>query len=430
MSEHTSHLFKPKEYEVLHHIHQILEIPHQCQELLSAEKTPTLALALPTYEALVQMWKELAKAIPELSHYINLGIAKIMEYVSKGRWSCIYALTMSESINYRYFSLLIVYRIVINPKMKFKWIEEHWSPSELANAEWWMEEAASPFIHLNSLIIISYLLQMLAHCRARRLAPLPSAQTKNSAAVAQTKGFTKFVNLSTVRRTVSLPSTSRSSSTTPTPSIPTTPSSGSAILTPILSDLISLPPSTTVPSATAQPPTTEAEKAAQEAEDEARDLRTVRNELHCYKEEPPPPDNVPFDLVRYWNVCFLVIALDLVLIRKWQDSETIHPLIFKVALDILPVQASAVPCERVFSSSKETCILRRCLLSAPMLEVLQVLKHLYKGDQLDFASHWIANEDDYSIEKATEAAINELVSSAKCEELLDLLRSMDEARQQ
>jgi hypothetical protein len=65
-----------------------------------------------------------------------------------------------------------------------------------------------------------------------------------------------------------------------------------------------------------------------------------------------------------------------------------------------------------------------------MLEVLQVLKHHYKEERLDFISHWIANEDDYSIEMATEAAINELVSSAKCDELLDLLHSMDNNRQQ
>lgn len=58
----------------------------------SREKTPTLALVLPTYEALVVMWKELAKIIPELSHYVGLGIAKIMEYVAKGRRSRIYAL--------------------------------------------------------------------------------------------------------------------------------------------------------------------------------------------------------------------------------------------------------------------------------------------------------------------------------------------------
>jgi hypothetical protein len=102
---------------------------------------------------------------------------------------------------------------------------------------------------------------------------------------------------------------------------------------------------------------------------------------------------------------------------------------FKVALDVLPVQASAVPCERAFSSSKETCVLRRSLLSTGTLEVLQVLKHLYKSERLDFTSHWIAKEEDYSIEKATEAAIQELVSAAKSEELLDLLQNMDSTRE-
>ena len=67
------------------------------------------------------------------------------------------------------------------------------------------------------------------------------------------------------------------------------------------------------------------------------------------------------------------------------------------------------------------------LLSAAMLEVLQ---HLYKEEHLDFASHWIAHEDVYLIEKATAAAIHELVSSAKTEELLDLLCNMDSCRPQ
>lgn len=95
MSDYTSQLFRQKEYKVLNHIYQILEIPHKCQELLAVEKTPTLLLALSAYEALVLMWKQVAKEIPELSHYIRLGIAKIMKYVSKGRRSCIYALVMS-----------------------------------------------------------------------------------------------------------------------------------------------------------------------------------------------------------------------------------------------------------------------------------------------------------------------------------------------
>jgi hypothetical protein len=99
---------------------------------------------------------------------------------------------------------------------------------------------------------------------------------------------------------------------------------------------------------------------------------------------------------------------------------------FKVALDILPVQASSVSCERIFSSSKETCAMRRNLLSSALLEVLQVLKHVYKQGRLDFTSDLVATEEDYSVESATEAAINELVSLGKTDELLNLLRSMDD----
>jgi hAT family C-terminal dimerisation region len=43
-------------------------------------------------------------------------------------------------------------------------------------------------------------------------------------------------------------------------------------------------------------------------------------------------------------------------------------------MDILPIQASSVPCERVFSSSKETITARRNKLSPQLVEALQLLK--------------------------------------------------------
>ncbi|KAG1746896.1 hypothetical protein EDB19DRAFT_1688228 [Suillus lakei] len=43
-----------------------------------------------------------------------------------------------------------------------------------------------------------------------------------------------------------------------------------------------------------------------------------------------------------------------------------------------------VPSERIFSSSKETCTLRRSNLSPTTLEALQVLKFTYKQDRLNF----------------------------------------------
>jgi hAT family protein len=54
-------------------------------------------------------------------------------------------------------------------------------------------------------------------------------------------------------------------------------------------------------------------------------------------------------------------------------------------MDILPIQASAVPCERVFSSSKETITARRNSLSPQLVEALQLLKFAAKqGRSLSF----------------------------------------------
>jgi hypothetical protein len=55
-----------------------------------------LSLALPIYEKLVVHWRALSETIPELAHYIRLGIRKIMEYVAIGRRSHVYALAMSK----------------------------------------------------------------------------------------------------------------------------------------------------------------------------------------------------------------------------------------------------------------------------------------------------------------------------------------------
>lgn len=101
-----SNLFTQDEFQVLHDIHTIFQVPHAAQELLSAEKTPTLSMALPAFEMLITSWTHLQKTIPKLAHYIGVGIAKINMYMLKGRKSCIYALAMSKS-----YIILNIYRI-------------------------------------------------------------------------------------------------------------------------------------------------------------------------------------------------------------------------------------------------------------------------------------------------------------------------------
>ena len=70
-----------------------------------------------------------------------------------------------------------------------------------------------------------------------------------------------------------------------------------------------------------------------------------------------------------------------------------------MALDILPIQASAVPCERVFSSSKETCESRRSRIEPTLMEALQILKyHVRQGESLDFTKGLSQAEEEKEIE--------------------------------
>lgn len=46
----------------------------------------------------------------------------------------------------------------------------------------------------------------------------------------------------------------------------------------------------------------------------------------------------------------------------------------RIALDVLPCQASSVPCERLFSASKQTAENCRASLGAKRFEELQVMK--------------------------------------------------------
>jgi hypothetical protein len=80
-------------------------------------------LALPTYEVLVVMWKELAKVIPELSHYVGWP------------WDCDNHGVRREGPAESYICSDQSLCAVINPSIKLKWIEEHWLSSELADVE-------------------------------------------------------------------------------------------------------------------------------------------------------------------------------------------------------------------------------------------------------------------------------------------------------
>ncbi|CAE6411444.1 unnamed protein product, partial [Rhizoctonia solani] len=82
------------------------------------------------------------------------------------------------------------------------------------------------------------------------------------------------------------------------------------------------------------------------------------------------------------------------LLDFWMAKSLELPLVFKVALNVLPAQASSVSSERVFSSSKFTCSQYRNRISAPKVEALQILKHALRNratepETLDLMAHHV-----------------------------------------
>ena len=106
-----------KQFEVLQDIKQVLLVSHCAQQLLSAERTPTLALALPVYKSLTASWKSLAVKFPMLEFAITEAIGKLEKYVELTRTAPVHAAAM-----------------LINPSMKMSWIDQYWSSADAKKA--------------------------------------------------------------------------------------------------------------------------------------------------------------------------------------------------------------------------------------------------------------------------------------------------------
>ena len=108
------------------------------------------------------------------------------------------------------------------------------------------------------------------------------------------------------------------------------------------------------------------------------------------------------DCIAFWEVC-CIFNLIITHLCDFQENRNEFPTLFKMAMDILPIQASSVPCERVFSSSKETITARRNSLSPRTVEALQILKYsAKKGRGLDFGDDLGRDEELAELEKTEE----------------------------
>ncbi|KAG8729906.1 hypothetical protein FRC10_003305 [Ceratobasidium sp. 414] len=324
-----------KQYEVLQDILSVLRVAHNAQELLSAEKTPTLALAFPIYEAVIEHWEKLCAVIPELSHSITCGILKLQEYVTRTQDAPVHALAMA-----------------INPSLKLDWIKEHWAPTQALEAE--AEAAMKAEMHRFQALLSS--------------GGTPStSSTPSHATQAQSSGYVRVLTSGTaLRRASSLHAPGESSGHTNIMRQSSTPvlrhSSGWSTYA--------------------------------QVDTEARNEAIVDEEFTRYMNAGLTPTEKmgSFELTDFWKC-----------------HQYTYPLLFRIAMDVLPVQASSVSSERVFSSSKLTCTSERNRITPENMEYLQVLKHALArkrrnptleglvAPKLDFVTHLYENlslEDD------------------------------------
>jgi len=115
--------------------------------------------------------------------------------------------------------------------------------------------------------------------------------------------------------------------------------------------------------------------------------RTLENGLDSEIESYLLDTNVGTSSLMFWQVWQFKFKTDVLLMRQKQENQLHYPTFFLTALDYLPIQGSAVPCERVFSSAKETMTDRRNRICEKLMEQLQMLKFSFKnGRHLDFSA--------------------------------------------
>jgi len=80
-----------------------------------------------------------------------------------------------------------------------------------------------------------------------------------------------------------------------------------------------------------------------------------------------------------------------------------------------------VPCERVFSSSKETDTDRRSRIGDEFMEVMQMSKYSHRNERLDFTSGLLATEEECKAVDVPPSTLADLLRSGNVQALESLI---------
>lgn len=197
---------------------------------------------------------------------------------------------------------------------------------------------------------------------------------------------------------------------------------------------VASPPLSSSQLSVSREPTPAPETFTNSQEDQATiDRRVVELELENYIQDGVL-ELKSSEIVRFWQVCLLsdlsASCADSVF-NLFQGKANKYPTLYRIAMDVLPAQASAVPCERAFSSSKETLTKRRNKLSPALVEALQHLKFLVRQERLNFTIEQEVTEDELSIEECkaqmvvTREIMRNVLESNSPDALTELLADVD-----
>ena len=125
-------------------------------------------------------------------------------------------------------------------------------------------------------------------------------------------------------------------------------------------------------------------------------------ELRCYLNDRPGNETKDTDIVQWW-----------------QDHAALFPTLAQIALDILPCQASSVPCECLFSASKQTADLHRSSLGAKHFEELQIIKFAWRKKIVDNAEQNWARVEEVQLGEYSEFLEAGKISAKWDKQLLD-----------
>ena len=106
------------------------------------------------------------------------------------------------------------------------------------------------------------------------------------------------------------------------------------------------------------------------------------------------------DLVEWWQVCANGHFSPCTYNSCPQTNQRQFPTLARIALDVLPAQASSVPCERLFSSAKLVATNLRSRLGAERFEEIQLLKWHWRSSLPDLAQ--INSDQEYTLDDLNE----------------------------